>query len=92
MDGRFPAELQAAQACPPDAHAPRGHDDEAEIAVSDLDHVNSLRQSRPQGSLGDRVAALFPADVFRPNGELFDVKVLIVINERPGFVGHGIRK
>ena len=65
-DGRFPAEVHVAQACPPDAHAAGRHDDEAEIAVADFDHVDALRQAGAERPLDDAVAAGRAADLLRP--------------------------
>ena len=64
--GRFPAEVQIAQADPPDSHAAGWHDDEAEIAVPDFDHVNALGEPGPQRAFDDAIAFGRAADLFRP--------------------------
>ena len=87
-DGRFPAQAQIAQACPPDSHAAGRQDDEAEIAMPDFDHVHALGQPGLERSLDDAIAVGRPADLFGPQGDSVNIEILVAVNKRPSSGRH----
>jgi hypothetical protein len=69
-DGRLPAKLSAIHRGPPDAHAPRGQDDENHAAVIQLNGRDAVPLAAPQHKVPDRPAVGHPWAKLAVRGEV----------------------